>query len=152
MEIFATRLDMIVTHIGGLPIEFDFENLNNILGIQNARYTIYASQKALSFDNFTHCEGVRNICCRRDLTSDICVVPFQSQLLPLQVRIVHIITHRKGHSNEVTRLDVGLLDSRPIKLGYVILQHMLSTPAVNHRLLCYGNIISKILRHFHVPL
>ena len=63
--------------------------------------------------------------------------------------------HRKGHSDEVTRLDVGLLDSliteRPINLGYVILRHMLSTPAFNHRLLPYDNIISKILRHFQVP-
>ena len=29
---------------------------------------------------------------------------------------------------------------------------MLSTPAVNHRLLPYGSIISKILRHFQVLL
>ena len=61
----------------------------------------------------------------------------------------------KGHSDEVTRLDVGLLDSliteRHVNLGYVILRHMLSTPAFNHCLLPYGNIISKILRHFQVP-
>ena len=31
---------------------------------------------------------------------------------------IYIITPKKGHSDEVTRLDVGLLDSRPIKLGY----------------------------------
>ena len=82
-------------------------------------------------------------------------------MLPLQVRILHtilqyIITPRKGHSDEVTRLDVGLLDSlitgRPINLGYIIVWQMLSTPVVNHRLLPYGNIISKILRHFEVPL
>ena len=29
---------------------------------------------------------------------------------------------------------------------------MLSTPVVNHRLLPYGSIITKILRHFEVPL
>ena len=58
--------------------------------------------------------------------------------------------------DEVTRLDVGLLDSlitgRPINLGYVIVRHMLSTLAVNHRLLPYGSVITKILRHFEVPL
>ena len=79
----------------------------------------------------------------------------------LQVRILyitlqHIVTPRKGHSDEVTRLDVGLLDSlitgRRINLGYVILRHMLSTPVVNHRLFPYSNIISKILWHFQVPL
>ena len=66
------------------------------------------------------------------------------------------MTPRKGHSDEVTRLDVGLLDSlitgRPINLGYVIVRHMLSTPAINHCLLPYDSIITKILRHFEVPL
>ena len=82
-------------------------------------------------------------------------------MLPLQVCILHtilqhIITPRKGHSDEVAWLDVGLLDSlltgRPINLGYIIMRHMLTTPAVNHCLLPYGNIISKILRYFQVPL
>ena len=160
MEISTTRLDRIVTYVGGIPIEFDVENLNNILGIPNARHRIYTSQKALSFDSFAHCEGVHNIFRRWDLTSDICALSFLSQLLPLQIRILHIIlqhiiTPRKGHSDEITRLDVGLLDSlftgRPINLRYVILRRMLSTPSVNHCLLPYDSIISKILRHFQVP-
>ena len=109
---------------------------------------------------FTHDDGVRNICRRRDLSDDICTLPFRSQLLSLQVHILHtilqhIITPRKGHSDEGTGLDVGLLDSlisgRPINLGYVIVRHMLSTPAVNHRLLPYGSIITKILQCFEVP-
>ena len=53
-------------------------------------------------------------------------------------------------------MDVGLLDSlitgRPINRGYVIMHHMLTTPAINHRLLPYGTIISKILQYFQVPL
>ncbi|KAH9724699.1 hypothetical protein KPL70_007586 [Citrus sinensis] len=117
--------------------------------------------KALSFDTFRHTDGVRNICRRRDLSDEICLLPFWSQLLPLQVRILHtilqhIVTPRKGHSDEVTRLDVALLDSlltdRPINLGYIIVRYMLSTPAVNHRLLPDGSIITKILQRFKVPL
>ncbi|KAH9781640.1 hypothetical protein KPL71_008548 [Citrus sinensis] len=117
--------------------------------------------KALSFSSFAHHLGVRNICRRRDLTNDICNLPFRSQLLPFQVRILHtilqhIVTPRKGHSDEVTRLDAGLLDSlitgRSISLVCVIVRHMLSTLTVNHRLLPYGNIITKILRRFEVPL
>ncbi|KAH9670243.1 hypothetical protein KPL70_016903 [Citrus sinensis] len=50
-----------------------------------------------------------------------------------------------------TKLDKDEKD-RPINLGYIIVRHMLSTPAVNHRLLPYGNIITKILRRFEVPL
>ncbi|KAH9699242.1 hypothetical protein KPL71_024267 [Citrus sinensis] len=40
MEISATRLDRIVTHVGGVSIEFDVEELNNILGILNAGHKI----------------------------------------------------------------------------------------------------------------
>ncbi|KAH9648550.1 Integrase catalytic domain-containing protein [Citrus sinensis] len=130
-------------------------------GISCEGLDIYTSRKALSFDIFSHTHGVRNICRRRDLSDEICMLPFRSQLLPLQVRILHsilqhIVTPKKGHSDEVTRLDVALLDSlltdRPINLGYIILRHMLSTLAVNHRLLPYGSIITKILRRFEVPL
>ena len=40
MEIFATRLNRIVTHVGGVSIEFDVEELNNILGILNVGHKI----------------------------------------------------------------------------------------------------------------
>ena len=159
MEISINRLDRIMTYAGGVPIEFDVEDLNKILGPQDIGHHIYTSRKALSFADFAHHHGVRSICRRRDLTNDICALPFRSQLLNLQVRILHtilqyIVTPRKGHSDEVTRLDVWLLDSlrerRTINLGYVILRHMLSTPGVNNRLLPYGSIISKILLHFQV--
>ena len=113
MELSETRLDKIVTHVGGVPSEFDVELLNNILGISNDGHMIYTSREALSFSSFAHHLSVRNIFCRRDLINDICNSPFRSQLLPFQVRILHIIlqhiiTPRKGHSDEVTRLDVGL--------------------------------------------
>ena len=116
MEIFATRLDRIITQVGGVHIEFDDEDLNGFLSISSDGHKIYTSRKALSFVGFTHDDGVCNICRHRDFSDDICTLPFRSQLLPLQVCILHtilqhIITHRKGHSNEVTRLDVGLLDS-----------------------------------------
>lgn len=67
-----------------------------------------------------------------------------------------MITPRQGHTDEVTRLDVGLLDSlirgRQVHLSFTLLRHMLSTAAVSNRSLTYGSIISKILRHFHVLL
>ncbi|KAH9745941.1 hypothetical protein KPL70_004261 [Citrus sinensis] len=161
MEISDTRPNRIVTQVGRVPIEFDDADLADFLGISCKGLDIYTSRKTLSFDTFSHTHGVRNICRRRDLSDEICMLHFRSQLLPLQVRILHsilqhIVTLRKGHSDEVTRLDVALLDSlltdRPINLGYIIVRHMLSTPAVNHRLLPYGSIIIKILRRFEVPL
>ena len=92
---------------------------------------------------------------------NICSLPFQSQLLPMHVRILYsilhyIVTPRKGHSDEVTCLDVGLLDCllrrRPVNLGYIMLCHMLSTPAINNRLLPYRGVITGILRHFRIPI
>lgn len=145
-----------ITHVEGVSI-FNVEDLNNILGISNAGHEIYTSRKVFSFVNFAHNSGVRHICRRQDITSDVCALHFRLQLLFLQVRILHtilqhIVTPRKGFSDEVTRMNVRLLESliekRPINLGYVIFRHMLSTPGVNHRLLPYSSIISKILRHF----
>ena len=54
MKISATRLDRRVTQVGGVPIEFDVETLNNILEIINDGHTIYKSRKALSFSSFAH--------------------------------------------------------------------------------------------------
>ena len=52
MEISATRLDRIVTQVGGVPIEFDDEDLNGFLGISSEGHEIYTFRKALSFDGF----------------------------------------------------------------------------------------------------
>lgn len=104
---------------------------------------------------------VRNICRRYDLSNDLYTLSFRSQLLPFQVRILHSILHhmitfRLGYSDEVTSLDVGLLNSlirrRQVSLSYTILCHMVSTPVVTNQYLPNGSIITRILRHFNVPL
>ena len=64
MEISTARLDRIVTYVGGIPIEFDVEDLTNILGILNVDHKIYKSREALSFADFAHNDGVQNICRR----------------------------------------------------------------------------------------
>lgn len=126
-----------MTYVEGVPIEFIIEDLNSILKADNSGLELYTSRKELQFNCFSHVDAVRNISQCRNLSDDICSLPFRSQLLPMQVRILqHIVTPRKGHSDEVTCLDVGLLDCllrrRPVNLGYVILHHMLSTPTVNN--------------------
>ena len=150
-----------MTHVGGVRIEFDVFELSTILGIFNEGLALYTSKKELHFSQFTHFKGVTNICRRCDLSDEVCLLSFRSQLLPFQVRIFHsiiqhMITPRQGHNNEVTRLDVGLLDSlirgRKVHISFTIMRHMLSTPIVSHRSLPYGSIISKILRYFRVPL
>ena len=83
MEISAIRLNIIVTQISGVLIEFDDANLADFLGISSEGHDIYTSRKAIFFDSFCHTDVVRNICCRRDLSDEICLLPFRSQLLPL---------------------------------------------------------------------
>ncbi|KAH9724430.1 hypothetical protein KPL70_007481 [Citrus sinensis] len=161
IEFSAIRLDQIVTYVGGIPIEFIVEDLNSIIGTDHVGLELYTSGKEIQFSRFSRVDAVRNICGRRDLSDDICSLPFRSQLLYIQIRILHsifqhIVTPRKGHNDEVTHLDVGLLDyllrRRPVNLGYIILRHMLSTPAVNNKLFPYGSIIIRILRHFRIPI
>lgn len=55
----------------GVPTEFDVEDLNQILTIENMGHKIYTSRKALMFADFVHSCAVRNICRHRDLSDDI---------------------------------------------------------------------------------
>jgi len=161
IDFSSSSRDELHTFVGGIRIELDEPELCSILGITYGGLDLYTSRKELEFSNFRHVDGVRNICRRRDLSDDICSLSFRSQLLPFQIRILHIIlqhmvTPRQGHTDEVTRLDIGLLDSlirqRHVSLSYTIMRHMLSTPKVSNRSLPYGSIITRILNHFHVPI
>ena len=114
MEISDNRKDKVVTHVEGVRIEFDMFELDLILEISCEGLNLYTARKELHFSQFTHIEGVRNICRRRDLSDKVCSLSFRSQLLHFQVHILHsilqhMITPRQGHSDEVTRLDVGYL-------------------------------------------
>lgn len=91
MEISEIRLDRIVTNVWGVLIEFDVEDLNQILGIANTSFKIYTCRKTLLFTDFVHWHAVRNIRRRRDISDDTCSLPFCAQLLPLQIRILHTI-------------------------------------------------------------
>ena len=62
MEISANRLDRIITNVGEVPIKFDVEDLNQILGTENMGFKIYTSRKAFSFADFIHSHVVWNIC------------------------------------------------------------------------------------------
>ena len=128
-------------YVGGIRITFNEYELCSILGISYGGLDMYTARKELSFSEFRHVDGVWNICRRRDLFDDICSLSFRSQLLHFQVRILyiilqHMVTPRQGHTDEVTILDVGLLDSlicrRHVSLSYTILCHMMSTSKVSN--------------------
>lgn len=52
MEISASRQNMIIINVGGVPIEFDIADLNRILGTLNKGLVIYTSSKDLHFNHF----------------------------------------------------------------------------------------------------
>ncbi|KAK9214749.1 hypothetical protein WN944_006748 [Citrus x changshan-huyou] len=113
---FSTRRDELSTYVGGIRIAFNKPDLCSILGIAYGGLDLYTARKELSFSDFRHVDGVRNICRRRDLSDDICSLSFRSQFLPFQVQILyiilqHMVTPRQGHTDEITRLDIHLLDS-----------------------------------------
>lgn len=63
---------------------------------------------------------------------------------------------RSGHLDEVSHMDVVLINSifrhRPVNLGYTIIRTMLSIPKLITRSLLYGHFITRILRHFKIPI
>lgn len=82
MKIFTNMLDRIIINIGEVPIEFDKEN---------SSHKIYKSKKAPSFVDFVHSRAIKNICRHKDLSDDVLSLPFCSQLLSSQVRLLHTI-------------------------------------------------------------
>lgn len=91
IENSSSRKMQILAKVGGVPIEFDVKDLNWILGTEDEGLKIYASRKELIFNHFLHVNGVRNTCRHRDLSDDVCSLPFRSQLLPFQIRVLHSI-------------------------------------------------------------
>ena len=133
IELSSTRLVELYTYVEGIRIVFNELELCSVLGISYGGLNIYNTRKELEFSDFGHMDGVRNIYRHRDLSDDICSLSFRSQLLPFQVRILHIIlqhmvTLKQDHTDEVTRLDVGLLDSFIPSLVYPTLSFVICCP------------------------
>ncbi|KAH9704286.1 hypothetical protein KPL70_011393 [Citrus sinensis] len=166
VKVFYLNMDTelsnrIVTNVGRVHIEFDVALLNSILGTPNEGLEIYSARAKIKQPWFSLENAVRKICRRRDLSTAFCNSPLKSQALPLQTRILHyvlhhVITPRAGHADEVSRLDVAILDcileERVLNIGYIILHHMLSTPNLAKRSLPYASIITRILEYFRVPI
>lgn len=161
MLISNTAPNKIFTSVGGVEIAFVVEELNKILMIPNEGFQVFSPRKKIQKPWFNVVDDVRNICRRSDLSEFFCNASFKAQALPLLVRVLHsIIQHfisiRTRHFNEVTRLDVCLLDSilvgRKIDVGYTFVQHMLGTPDNKSRSLPYSSIITRVLKYFKVPI
>ncbi|KAH9801446.1 hypothetical protein KPL71_001040 [Citrus sinensis] len=117
--------------------------------------------KPPDIDDYVHVDAVRNICRRSDLSVEVCTIHFRTQCLCLQTRfllriIQSIVLPRSGHLDEVSHMDVAMIDyilrGRLVDLGYSIIRTMLSIPALITRSLPYGHFITRILKFFEVPI
>lgn len=113
------------------------------------------------FSSYTHVDAIRNNYRHVDLTENVCNIHLRAQFLCLQFCVLnsilqHLVTPKKGHPEEITYLDIALIDyllwGCPINLGYIIIRHMLSFPTVTNRSFSYDNFMIRILKHFRVPI
>ncbi|GAY54995.1 hypothetical protein CUMW_161010, partial [Citrus unshiu] len=93
MDTSAEKENRVITNVRGVLIEFDDTELNSILGTSEDGLEIYSARKVPTIDNFVHVDAVRNICRLIDLSDENIVLP------------------RSGHLDDVTHMDVALIDS-----------------------------------------
>ncbi|KAH9743821.1 hypothetical protein KPL70_003436 [Citrus sinensis] len=161
MDCSVEKENRVITTVGGVLIEFDDSDLDNILGSSDDGLDIFSLRKPPEIDDYVHVDTVRNICRRNDLSVEDCTIYFRTQCLCLQthflLRIIQsIVLPRLGHLDEVSHMDVAMIDcilrGRPVDLGYSIVRTMLSIPALITRSLPYGHFITRILKFFEVPI
>ncbi|KAK9178223.1 hypothetical protein WN943_027413 [Citrus x changshan-huyou] len=161
MDCSAEKENRVITTVGGVSIEFDDSELNFVLGTSDDGLEIFSPRKRLDIDDYVHIDAVKNICHRIDLSDDDCTIHFRTQCLCLQTRILllfiqSIVLPRSGHLDEVSHMDVALIDCilrhRPVDLGYTIVRNMLSIPKLITRSLPYGHFITRILKYFSVHI
>ncbi|KAH9783400.1 Integrase catalytic domain-containing protein [Citrus sinensis] len=161
MDCSAEKENRVITTVGGVLIEFDDSDLDNILGSSDDGLDIFSLRKPPEIDDYVHVDAGRNICRRNDLSIEDCTIHFRTQCLCLQTRLLlriiqSIVLPRSGHLDEVSHMDVAMIDcilrGRPVDLGYSIVRTMLSIPALITRSLPYGHFITRILKFFEVPI
>ena len=141
-------------------IDFDVSELNSILGTSDFSLEIFSTRKSPDIGHYVHVNAVRNIYRHINFSDEICNIHFLTQCLCLQtwilLRFIHtIVLPRSGHLDEISHMDVALIDyilrHRPVNLGYTIIQAMLSIPKLITCSLPYDHFITRILKHFRVP-
>ncbi|KAH9658634.1 hypothetical protein KPL70_023569 [Citrus sinensis] len=161
MDCSAEKENRVITTVGGVLIEFDDSELNSILGSSDDGLEMFSPRKPPDIDDYIYIDAFKNICRRVDLSDEDCTIHFRNKCLYLQTRILlrfiqSIVLPRSGHLDEVSHMDVALIDCilrhRPVDLGYTIVRNMLSIPKLITRSLPYGHFITRILKFFGVPI
>ncbi|KAH9680506.1 Integrase catalytic domain-containing protein [Citrus sinensis] len=134
MDCSAEKENRVITTVGGVLIEFDDSDLNTILGSSDDGLEIFSPRKPPDIDDYVYIDAVKNICRPVDLSDEDCTIHFCNLCLCLQSRILlrfiqSIVLPRSGHLDEVSHMDVALIDCilrhRPVDLGYTIVRNML---------------------------
>ena len=161
MDTSTEKNNRVITKVGRVSIEFDDLKLNSILWTSDDGLEIFSLRKSPNIDDYVHIDAVKNICRRIGLLDDDCTIHFHTQCLCLQTRIVlrfiqSIVLPKSGHLDEVSHMDVALIDCilkrRPVDIGYSTVRTMLSIPKLITRSLLYGHFITRIFKHFKVPI
>ncbi|KAH9743236.1 hypothetical protein KPL70_003240 [Citrus sinensis] len=161
MDCSAEKENRVITTIGGVLIEFDDLELNFILRSSDDGLEMFSPRKPPDIDDYVYIDAVNNICHCVDLSDEDCTIHFRNKCLCLQTRILlhfiqSIVRPRSGHLDEVSHMDVALIDCilrhHPVDLGYTIVRNMLSIPKLITRSIPYGHFITRILKFFDVPI
>ncbi|KAH9677497.1 hypothetical protein KPL71_025392 [Citrus sinensis] len=151
MDCFTEKENRVITTVEGVLIEFDDSELNSILGSSDDGLEIFSPRKPPDIDDYVYIDAVKNICRRVDLSNEDCTIQFRNKCLCFQTRILlrfiqSIVLSRSGHLDEVSHMDVALIDCilrhRPVDLGYTIVRNMLSIPKMITRSLPYAPDVS----------
>ncbi|KAH9728331.1 Integrase catalytic domain-containing protein [Citrus sinensis] len=119
MDCSAEKENRVITTVGGVLIEFDDLDLNNILGSSDDGLEIFSPRKPPDIDDYAYIDAVKNICRRVNLSDEDCTIHFRNLCLCLQTRILlrfiqSIVLPRSGHLDERRRRDPPVIASDPV--------------------------------------
>ena len=140
------------------PIEFNCAVLADILGISNDGPRVFEIKIIPTIEGFIYDHAVALHTGNTEFAPG---AKIKSQDLLLRPRLLHrIIAHnilpKKGHYDEVTFMELCLIDCmiqrRPINLPYIMIRNMILAYNQKQKALPYGQVFTTIFEHFDILL
>ena len=140
----------IMSSLQGNPIEFNCAELADILGISNDGPRVFDIKVIPIIEGFSYDHAVALHTGNNGFAPG---AKIKSQDLLLRPRLLHrIIAHnilpKKGHYDEVTFMELCLIDSmiqrRPINLPYILIRNMILAYDQKQKALPYGQVFTTI--------
>jgi hypothetical protein len=155
------RINMESMFVGSLQnkhIEFDCDTLTKILSIYNEGPRVFDVNSIPTIKGFTYDEVAVLHAGRYNF---VFKAKIKSQVLLLRPRILHrIIAHnifpKKGHFDEVTFMNLCLIDyiirGCQINLSYIMMRNLIMAHDQKQKSLSYGQCLTTIFIHFEILL